>query len=96
MASEHLLTLKETARRINRCERTFKKYVIDYQIPHILLGRDMLFDWNEVKDHLRKLTIKEREVEELQKVTPTRSKLKIAVSKKDGARNRYAKLLGLD
>lgn len=49
---ERLLNSSEMAARLNRCSKTFLKYVDKYDIPHIRLGRDLLFDPVKVKDYL--------------------------------------------
>lgn len=41
---KQFLSLNEMAAQLNRCGKTFAKYVRKYDIPHIRLGRDMLFD----------------------------------------------------
>ena len=48
-----LLTLTQMAERLNRCPKTFRKYVDALDIPHIRLGRDLLFDAAEVTAHLK-------------------------------------------
>lgn len=50
------LTSQEMAQRLNRCQKTFAKYVRSYKIPHIKLGRDMLFDEAEVIAFLKDLS----------------------------------------
>jgi excisionase family DNA binding protein len=60
MNTENRITLREMAQRLNRCPKTFRKYVIEYQIPHICLGRDMLFNAVEVENFLTKLTLKDQ------------------------------------
>ena len=57
MNNENRITLKEMAQKLNRCPKTFRKYVVEYQIPHICLGRDMLFDTTEVENYLSNLTL---------------------------------------
>lgn len=54
--SDKLLTSFEMAQRLNRCKKTFAKYVRAYEIPHIKLGRDMLFDEAEVIAFLKNLS----------------------------------------
>lgn len=51
-----LLTLSQMAERCNRSTKTFRKYVLDYDVPHIRMGRDLLFDENKVLAHLEKIT----------------------------------------
>lgn len=84
------LTLKQMAERLNRCERTFKKYVIEYRVPHIKLGRDMLFNPIEVETYLKNLTFAEIEKHPLSKL---KSQPKVESSFKG---NRFAALLNLD
>ncbi len=57
MNTENRITLKEMAKRLNRCAKTFRKYVIEYEIPHICLGRDMLFNAAEVENYLSNFTL---------------------------------------
>ncbi len=66
------LTLSEIASEYNRCTKTFRKYVIDLGIPHIKLGRDMLFDRDQVRDFLEKRTTPALKVDLKRK--PVRSK----------------------
>lgn len=92
--SQKLLTLKEMAHRLNRCERTFRKYVDEYGIPHIRLGRDLLFNHLEVESFLKNKTAAES-------VAGTRleTKTKSAQTSKTLPRyqgNRFASLLELD
>lgn len=47
-----LLTSSEMAARLNRCPKTFLKYVEAYNVPHIRLGRDLLFDPVKVENYL--------------------------------------------
>ena len=44
------------AARLNRSAKTFKKYVAEYQIPHITLGREMLFDAPKVEKFLESIS----------------------------------------
>lgn len=53
---KRLLTSQEMAQRLNRCQKTFAKYVRSYGIPHIKLGRDMLFDEVEVIAFLKDMS----------------------------------------
>jgi hypothetical protein len=79
------LTLEQMAFKLNRCSKTFRKYVATYEIPHIRLGRDLLFDEAEVIRHL--------------KARSTNTKIKLerkSVQKpKPSGNERYAKLLNL-
>lgn len=56
-----LLTLSEMAGRVNRSTKTFRKYVLEYSVPHVRLGRDLLFDEAEVLAYLKTLTDKKQE-----------------------------------
>jgi excisionase family DNA binding protein len=94
MSKQKRVTLKEMAEILNRCPKTFRKYVEKYNIPHIRLGRDMLFDVQEVENHLKNRTLSEIKTD-----TPTspKTKLKSQIklsSKYDG--NRFASLLKLN
>lgn len=50
---DKLSTLKEFAEYLNCSTKTASKYVEKYEIPHIKLGRDLRFDLEEVKTHLK-------------------------------------------
>lgn len=89
------VTLKEIARLMNRCEKTFRKYVIKYKIPHIRLGRDMLFDVAEVENHLRKLTMAEQIAEFNENSFEPKAKTTKTRPNSNKSKNRYAELLGL-
>jgi excisionase family DNA binding protein len=93
MNTENRITLKEMAQRLNRCPKTFRKYVIEYQIPHICLGRDMLFNAAEVEKFLSNLTLTNQS--SVQVSVTRKSKTKQNINKLDKSRNRYASLLGL-
>jgi len=96
MSKENRLTLREMAQRLNRCPKTFRKYVIEYQIPHICLGRDMLFDATEVENYLSNFTqINQSSTQEPQIQIPRKSKTKSNTKNSYQSRNRYANLLGL-
>ncbi len=96
MNTENRITLKEMAQRLNRCPKTFRKYVIEYQIPHICLGRDMLFDAAEVENYLSNLTLMNRaESQQIQGSTAKKSKTKKGEKNSNKLRNKYANLLGL-
>lgn len=58
---DRLLNLSEMASRLNRCTKTFTKYVDQYDIPHIRLGRDLLFDPVKVETYLENYHEKKRE-----------------------------------
>jgi len=46
------LTLKEMSERYRRSEKTFRKYVKEYKIPHTRFGKALLFDPNRVALYL--------------------------------------------
>ena len=89
------IPLKEMARLLNRCEKTFRKYVIEYKIPHIRLGRDMLFNVAEVENYLKNLTMESQNSELDKKITGLKSKSKITLKEQGKTKNKYANLLGL-
>ncbi len=90
------ITLKEMANRLNRCPKTFRKYVIEYQIPHICLGRNMLFSAVEVEEFLSNLTlINQSSSRRVQIPNTKQSKTKRNLKNRDQSKNRYASLLGL-
>lgn len=59
---ERLLSSSEMAARLNRCPKTFIRYVKAYSIPHIRLGRDLLFDPAKVENYLENYHQKKSEV----------------------------------
>src|SRR5687768_12079828 len=90
------LTLKQMADYLNRCEKTFRKYVLEYKIPHIRLGRDMLFNAEEVETYLVNLTMSEaRNIDSEDSVKAAKSKIRKNVTKINKYQNKYAKLLGI-
>jgi excisionase family DNA binding protein len=90
------VTLKEMARLLNRCEKTFRKYVVEYQIPHICLGRDMLFNVEEVESYLKNMTMmNENSTSAAAATTKSKSKSKRNKTNLDKSKNKYANLLGL-
>ncbi len=96
MNTENRITLKEMAQRLNRCPKTFRKYVIEYQIPHICLGRDMLFNALEVEKYLSNLTmVNQLSTQQIQVYNANKPKTKPNSKKLVQSRNRYASLLGL-
>jgi excisionase family DNA binding protein len=96
MNTENRITLKEMAKRLNRCPKTFRKYLIEYKIPHICLGRDMLFNAVEVENYLSNLTlVNQPSVEPVQVSNIRKSKTKQNSKNIDKSKNRYASLLGL-
>jgi hypothetical protein len=50
------LNLNQIAEAYRRSPKTFRKYVRELKIPHIQLGREMLFDPAEVERHLVSLS----------------------------------------
>ncbi len=96
MNTENRITLKEMAQRLNRCPKTFRKYVIEYQIPHICLGRDMLFNATEVENFLTNLTLKNKpSIQQVQVSNTKQSKTKRNLKNLDQSKKRYASMLGL-
>lgn len=87
------VTLKEMARYLNRCERTLRKYVAEYDIPHIRLGRDLLFNRLEVENFLKTKTVSEIKKESLKEPKKKfKPELKLPYKYKE---NRFASLLKL-
>lgn len=96
MKTENRITLKEMAQKLNRCPKTFRKYVVEYQIPHICLGRDMLFNAAEVENYLSNLTLMNQSSTHNSEVSVFRKlKTKQNSNKLKQSSNRYASLLGL-
>ncbi len=96
MNNENRITLKEMAQKLNRCPKTFRKYVIEYQIPHICLGRDMLFNAAEVENYLSNFTLMNQSSTRKSEAAVSRKlKTKRNSKKLEQSRNRYASLLGL-
>ena len=96
MSTEKRITLKEMAQRLNRSPKTFRKYVIGYKIPHICLGRDMLFNATEVENYLSNLTLLNQQSNaQIQVSSLRKSETKQNSKKSEQTRNRYANLLGL-
>lgn len=90
------LTLKQMASCLNRCEKTFRKYVLQYKIPHIRLGRDMLFNAEEVEAFLVNLSMSDEQNKgDKSPVRATNHKAKKNVLKPNKSHNKYAKLLGI-
>ena len=82
-----LLTLSEMADECNRSAKTFRKYVDKLSIPHVRLGRDLLFDKDEVLAYLKSLTKQHPE----QTLDPAKPRMRSrAVGK-----GRFAEALGL-
>lgn len=95
MSRQKLVTVKEMAGILNRCERTFRKYVREYNIPHIRLGRDMLFNASEVENFLKNLTIETQNSEPVQDFSGSKLKTKRNLKELNKTKNKYANLLGL-
>ncbi len=96
MDIENRITLKEMAQRLNRSPKTFRKYVIEYQIPHICLGRDMLFNAAEVENYLSNFTLMNQSLTRKSEAAISgKLKTKRNSKKLEQSRNRYASLLGL-
>lgn len=93
--NEKRVTLKEMARLLNRCEKTFRKYVCEYQIPHIRLGRDMLFNVSEVENYLKFMTMTHSKEQAQRNSTKVISKTKRNLNNLDKSKNKYANLLGI-
>ncbi len=95
MNTENRITLKEMAQKLNRCPKTFRKYVVEYQIPHICLGRDMLFNAVEVEKFLSNLTlINQLSAHHVQVSNAKKSKTKLNSKNLDQSKDRYASMLG--
>jgi len=94
-ADQKRITIKEMAQRLNRCEKTFRKYVIEYKIPHIRLGRDMLFNADEVESYLLNLTMKSADSLSDASSAKTKAKTNKSLKHQDKSKNKYAKLLGI-
>jgi excisionase family DNA binding protein len=56
---DELMTLKEMAEKLKFCDKTFSKYVKEYQIPFVKLGRSKRFDPKQVKKFLAEKQIAE-------------------------------------
>jgi excisionase family DNA binding protein len=81
------LTLEEMAKELRRTAKTFRKYVSEYDIPHIRLGRDFLFDRDKVIAYLENRSAAE--------VKP-KSHAKLKTKPADHSdRGRFADALGL-
>ncbi|MFN6965257.1 MAG: hypothetical protein ACK4S4_16035 [Pyrinomonadaceae bacterium] len=83
------LTLIEIAAEYHRHPKTFRKYVLKLDIPHVKLGRDMLFDRDQVRDFLESLGESKLRVDLKRKT----------VSKKPartGETKRYRDMLGIN
>jgi excisionase family DNA binding protein len=82
--------LKESAEYFGLTEKTFRKYVIEYHIPHIRFGRVRLFDLPKVEAFLESISF---DFTEKQEFAPLKVKSNVRAI---GSNSRYAKLLGLD
>ena len=85
------LTLAEIAVAYNRCSKTFLKYVELLSIPHVKLGRDRLFDKDEVDQFLKQLN----ESSLTKRVDLGPSKVTRSVSPSSVQTVRYEQMLGL-
>lgn len=83
-----MLTLSEMAKRVNRSTKTFRKYVLEYDVPHIRMGRDLLFDEGKTLAHLEKIT----EQNKAKRVVSTKSEIRSRVV---GPKSRLSEALGL-
>ncbi len=83
------------ANHLNRCEKTFRKYVLEYKIPHIRLGRDMLFSVDEVESYLLNLTMENENSMPVESSAKKKSKAKKKLSNLNKSQNKYANLLGI-
>lgn len=91
-----LVTVKQMAFLLCRCERTFRKYVRQYKIPHIRLGRDMLFNPQDVENYLKNLTFINQPPDPAgDNLTKEKVRIKRNVNHLNNSRNKYAQLLGL-
>jgi excisionase family DNA binding protein len=90
-----MLSLSEMAHRLNFHPKTFRKYVIENQIPHIKLGRDMRFDATKVERYLETLATTAAAVPPL--IMPHRVVLKQKISIKTSNSNKdfFLQELGL-
>ena len=94
MNNENRITLKTMAQRLNRCPKTFRKYVVKYRIPHICLGRDMLFNASEVEKYLADLTLANQiSAQKCLAFTTSKSKAQNNSKQQNKSNDRYASLL---
>jgi hypothetical protein len=82
------ITLKEMAKILSRCPKTFARYVELYDIPHIRLGRDLLFDPAKVEAHLEAQSEKRR----TKRIELAKPRIR---NYPNADTDRYAQLLGL-
>jgi len=89
------IKLPEMARLLSRSIKQFRADVCNYQIPHIQLGRNKLFDPIEVERYLTeyKHTPLPISVNKTTNISPTKSS---RINKSNSSQsNRYQSLLGL-
>lgn len=91
-------TLAKMADAYGVCQKTFKRYVREYRIPHEKLGREMYFDPDEVRAHLRRVA--DERAAAPAAVPDPRAKKTARRSSRSGrsagkARSKYAEMLGL-
>lgn len=86
-------TLHEIAAEYRVCDKTFRRRVRELGIPHIKLGREMLFVPEKVERYLEELTRSNVKANVLD-FKPKPSK-KITKQKRAGDRGRYASMVGL-
>jgi len=84
------LTLSEMAARMHRSTKTFAKYVHKLSIPHIKLGKEFLFDAEEVEKFLAAHTEANRQ-QTVTVVVPNLAQRRITGSN----RGRFAGRLGI-
>lgn len=84
------LTLNEMAERLKISPKTLKKYVTEYQIPHIGIGRLMRFDGVKVETYLENLEKEKTERAEIRSFSPQR---KISLKSANPNKSRYESLL---
>jgi excisionase family DNA binding protein len=84
------LTLNEMADRLKVTPKTLKKYVFEYQIPHIGIGRLMRFDAVKVETYLEHLEKEKTAKVEIKSFTPKR---KISLNPINSNKSRYENLL---
>ncbi len=89
---QNRITLSEMAIRLNRSAKTFRKYVILYKIPHIKLGRDMLFDPSKVERFLESFAATEQSPDAPPKIV---SKKKIEINSPSAQKDFFLRELGL-
>lgn len=88
------VTIDLIAKHFECCEKTFRKYVKRYKIPHIRLGRQLRFNISEVEAFLRQMIANEQN-RKARNILKRTSKLNKTTKKSNKAKQRYANLLGL-